>query len=94
MSYSKKCFEKGIEILLKVEFVMQPAIDNEDTDELKKLKTYAWTLSTLLKNNLQKHQRSLLCFFAKPDLYNSIFSAFQMRCNLQSGLGYCTFLFL
>lgn len=39
VSYSKKCFEKGIEILLKIEFVMQPAIDNEDTDELIKLKT-------------------------------------------------------
>lgn len=39
MNCSKKYFEKGIEILLKVEFVMQPAIDNEDPDELKKLKT-------------------------------------------------------
>ena len=70
MSCSKKCFEEDIEILLKVEFVMQPAIDNEDTDELKKLKTYAWSLRSLFKKNLQKaeYQRSLPHFFAKLDL--------------------------
>lgn len=36
MSCSKKYFEKGIEILLKVQFVMRSAMDNEDTGELKK----------------------------------------------------------
>lgn len=44
MSCSKKCFEKGSEIGLKVKFVMQPEIDSEDRAELKKLKTCAWTL--------------------------------------------------
>lgn len=36
MSCGKRCFEEGIEIQLKVELVTQPAIDNEDTNELKK----------------------------------------------------------
>lgn len=36
VSCGKRCFDKGIEIQLKVELVMQPAIDNEDTNELKK----------------------------------------------------------
>lgn len=53
---------------MKVEFVMQPAIDNKDTDELKKLKTYAWTLSILFKNNLQKRWRFLPHFFTELDL--------------------------
>lgn len=37
MSCVKRCFDKGIEIQLKVELVTQPAIDNEDTNELKKI---------------------------------------------------------
>lgn len=32
MSCSKRCFEKGIEMQLKAELIMQPAIDNEDTN--------------------------------------------------------------
>lgn len=36
-----KYFENAIEVLLKVEFVTQPAIDTEGTDELNLLKTYA-----------------------------------------------------
>lgn len=37
VSCGKRCFEEGIEIQLKVELVTQPAIDNEDTNELKKI---------------------------------------------------------
>lgn len=36
MSCGKRCFEKGIEMQLKVELVVQPALDNEDRSELKK----------------------------------------------------------
>lgn len=60
MRCGKRCFAKGIEMQLKVELVMQPAIDNEDTNELKKLKTHAWTLGTVFKNSLQKHSGPFL----------------------------------
>lgn len=37
MGCGERCFARGIEMQLKVELVMQPAIDNEDTNELKKI---------------------------------------------------------